>query len=176
MRKTYLDTDSEIDDDPEDDPIKQYKIICIGPRESGKTSLINRLRSNNFSIQYRPTKMIEIYNDVTLGDIKANIWDVPPNICKFYNVSTLESDVLLVMFDSDKESSFKEAIKLFLLLRDKLYKDHIPELWFVYRGQKKIENTEYCHPDRLFHIDNMSRDGIIDLIYDIRCKLLNRFT
>jgi hypothetical protein len=174
MRKTYLDSSDE-ESDEEDVQLKKYKLIIIGDNKVGKTSLIKRLQSNDFSVQYNPTKNIEIYNDVLLGDVKVNIWDVPPNVCQYYNVSSLHSDIIILMFDSNKPTTLEKVIELYNILRVKLYKMNSPELWFVYRGDKKVQ-TEYCHPDRLFHIDNMSRDGILDLIYDIRCKLLKRFT
>lgn len=175
MRKSYLDSSDDEPDEEEEVYGKKYKIIIIGDRKVGKTSLIKRLQSNDFSIQYNPTKNIEIYNDVLLGDVKVDIWDVPPNICQYYNVSSLHSDVIILMFNSNHPDTLTKVIDLYNTLRLKLYTTDSPELWFVYRGDKTIQ-TEYCHPDRLFHIDNMSRDGILDLIYDIRCKLLKRFT
>lgn len=170
MRKTFLDSDSDYDSDDDKVPIK-YKIIVIGDNKVGKTSLINRLQSNSFTIQYTKTKTIEIHDRILLGDILVDIWDVPPNICKYYNVSTLESDVILLMFDSNK--TLLTGVKLLTGLHNALYKDKLPELWFVNRGSEKIE-TEHCHPDRIFNVDSMSRDGILDLIYDIRCKLLRK--
>jgi hypothetical protein len=175
MRKSFLDS-SDDEPDREDEYIKKYKIIVIGDRKVGKSSLIKRLKSNEFSIQYIKTKTIEIYNSVMLGDIEVDIWDVPPNVCKYYNVTTLKSNVILLMFDSDQKESLERGINLYRSVRDKIYTDVLPELWFVYRGKKTVNNIEYCHPDRLFHIDNMSRDGIFDLIYDIRCKILKIFT
>lgn len=172
MRKSYLDTDTESEEEEESG--RHFKIIVIGPRGVGKSSLIHRLRTNEFSIQYTPTRLIEIYTDVKLGDISADIWDVPPNVCKFYNLTTLKSDVVLVMFDSDKKESLEKAVSLYHRVRDKLYHKEAPDLWFVYRGEQR-PTTMDCHPDRLFHIDNMSRDGLLDLIYDIRCKLLRKY-
>jgi len=174
MRKSFLDS-SDDEPDEEDPLVDKYKMIVIGDRKVGKSSFIKRLKSNAFSIQYKKTKTIEIYTNVMLGDIAVDIWDVPPNVCKYYNVSTLKSDVIIVMFDSDKDNSLKRAVQLYHSIRDKIYTDILPEMWFLYRGSKTVTNTEYCHPDRLFHIDNMSRDGIFDVMYDIRCKLLKRF-
>tara|TARA_Y100001936_G_C16023625_1_gene641054 strand:+ start:442 stop:966 length:525 start_codon:yes stop_codon:yes gene_type:complete len=173
MRKSYLDTSE--DESDEEECIKKYKIIIIGDKKVGKTSFIKRLKSNEFSIQYTPTRTIEIYNDISLGDIKVDVWDVPPNVCMYYNVSTLQSDVIIMMFDSNKKESLEKGIHLYNTLRHKLYKDTLPEMWFVYRGKATNICTEYCHPDRIFKIDNMSRDGILDLIYDIRCKLIRQY-
>ena len=173
MRKTFLDS-SDDEPDKEDEPkTRKFKIIVIGDKKVGKTSFIQRLHSDQFSIQYSETRTIEIYNSCPLGDIEVDIWDVPPNVCKFYNVQTLKSDAILVMFDSDKMNSLSNSTELYKCIREKIYIDTVPNLWFVYRGTTEVKQIEYCHPDRLFHIDNMSKDGIFDLIYDIRCKLLN---
>lgn len=173
-RKTFLDSSSDEEDDEDEMPIRKNRICVIGPRKSGKTSLIKRIQSDYFSVQYTPTNFIEIHNNVKFGDITIDIWDVPPNICKFYNVSTLRSDVVLIMFDSDKDNSLEEAVHLWNTLHSKLYNIDTPELWFVHIGNKSVSTT-YCHPDRIFKIDNMSKDGILDLIYDIRCKLLKKY-
>lgn len=173
-RKTFLDSSDSDSESDEETINRKYRIVAIGSRKSGKTSLIQRIQSNYFSIQYNPTNFIEIHNNVKFGDIVVDIWDVPPNICKYYNVDTLKSDAILVMFDSDVDGSLNEAVGLWNILCEKLYKTETPEMWFVHRGEKPVR-TEYCHPDRVFQIDNLSKDGILDLIYDIRCKLIQRF-
>lgn len=172
-RKTFLDSSSDSSSDDEFND-RKYRIVVIGPRECGKTSLIQRIQSDYFSIQYKATDFIEIHNGVKMGDIEVDIWDVPPNICKYYNVSTLTSDAILVVFDSDKDKSLEEAVSLWNILHEKLYKTDTPEMWFVHRGAAPVR-TEYCHPDRVFQIDNLSKDGILDLIYDVRCKLLRKY-
>ena len=68
----------------------------------------------------------------------------------------------------------RQGIDLWKRLYEKLYTKYTPELWFVYRGHE-IDPIEECHPDRLFNIDNMSRDGLLDLIFDIRCKLIKKY-
>ena len=173
MRKTYLDDSS--DDDSEDDPKpSKYKIIVIGDYKVGKSSLISRIARNEFSLLYASTKCMEIFTDVKMGDIVVDIWDVPPHTCKFYNVISLRSDAVIIMFDSDAQSTLQEGLEIFKLLHKKLYNDKTPELWIVYRGTKKVKHIDECHPDRVFHVNSLTNDGFLDLIYDIRCKLLRR--
>ena len=178
MRVSYLDLpedEEEIGETKEDIAFKEkFKLIVIGDRKVGKTSLINRIHKNEFSILYQPTNHIQICSNVKVGDINMDIWDIPPNMCKYYKVTALQSDAIILMFDSDRKETLTNGIDLWKRLYEKLYTKYTPELWFVYRGHE-IDPIEECHPDRLFKIDNMSRDGLLDLIFDIRCKLIKKY-
>lgn len=172
-RTTYLDSSS---DDEEETKVsaRRFKIIVIGERKVGKTSLINRIHNNKFTINYNPTNYIEIHSNVKMGDIYVDIWDIPPNMCKYYRVNSLQSDAIVLMFNSNFKDTLDKGIELWKRLHKKLYMKHTPEMWFVYRGQP-MGPIEECHPDRLFHINNMSREGLLDLIYDIRCNLIKKY-
>ena len=56
----------------------EYKIALIGCEGVGKTSIIRKLITNNFSTNYIPTLGIEVFNlrfKTTVGIIQFNIWD-----------------------------------------------------------------------------------------------------
>lgn len=172
-RKTFLDETSSDEDSEEEQSIKKYKIIVIGDYKVGKSSFISRIRNNEFSILYKTTKAIEIFSNVKLGDIVVDIWDIPPHICKYYNIDSLRSDVIVLMIDSNVKESIKNGFDIFKKIHNKLYNMVTPELWVAYRG-KKIDLIEECHPDRMFQIDSLTNEGFLDLVYDIRSNLLRR--
>lgn len=172
-RKTFLDDSSSDDDSDGEEPIKKYKIIVIGDYKVGKSSLISRIRNNEFSLLYTSTKCIEIFTNIKMGDIVIDIWDIPPHICKYYNIDSLKSDAIILMFDSNSKYTLNNGFDIFKQIHNKLYNTVTPELWVAYRG-KKIDMIEECHPDRLFQIDSLTNEGFLDLIYDIRSNLLRR--
>ena len=72
-RTTYLDYSSESDD--EDVPVcNMFKITFVGTNRVGKTSLIERLKTNRFNMSVQPTLHIEIHDNVRLGDIGGTLW------------------------------------------------------------------------------------------------------
>tara|TARA_B100002051_G_scaffold203901_1_gene194149 strand:+ start:565 stop:1065 length:501 start_codon:yes stop_codon:yes gene_type:complete len=158
----------DLSDDEQPVSAREFKIVVIGPRKAGKTSLIARIKSAPFFIHYTPTNAIEIHQNVCLGDIHVEIWDVPPNNCKFYRLDALRSDIILLVFDSN--DGFDEAMRLLENLHTRLYTDITPQLWFVCTGQPHL--VDVAHSDRLFFVDNVSREGILDLIYDVRCTMI----
>jgi hypothetical protein len=171
MRKTYLDDSSSDEDSDEEQPIKKYKIIVIGDYKVGKSSLISRIQNNEFSILYKSTKTIEIFSNVKMGDIVVDIWDIPPHMCKYYNIESLRSDAIVLMVDTNVKDSIKNGFDIFKQIHNKLYNTSTPQLWLAYRG-KRIHEIEECHPDRMFQIDSLTNEGFLDLIYDIRSNLI----
>jgi hypothetical protein len=175
MRKSFVDESS---DDEEDDspylPDDVFTIIVLGARKSGKTSFINRLHSNTFSLSYTPTLCMEARHNVQLGDVRADIWEFPPNICWLYNeIRPVKSDAVIILFNSDETDSFENGIALWKTIRDRVNVHSTPELWVVDRGKAGMD-TELCHPDRHFVVDSMTSEGFLDLSYDIRTALLRK--
>lgn len=175
MRKSFVDESS---DDEEDDspylPDDVFTLVVIGARKSGKTSFINRMHSNTFSLNYTPTLCMEARHNVQLGDVRADIWEFPPNICYLYNkIRPVKSDAVIILYNSDEAGSFEKSIDLWKAIRDRLNVNSTPELWMVNRG-KAATDIELCHPDRHFVVDSMTSEGFLDLSYDIRTALLRK--
>lgn len=169
-RTTYLDYSSESDDD--DVPAcNMFKITVVGTNRVGKTSLIERLKSNRFNVTVRPTLHIEIHDGVRLGDIGGTLWELPPRVCIHYNMQNYRTDAIVVVFDSDDMSTLRKGVALWKLLHAKLHPDCVPEVWLVYHGSVHVDQVPYIHQARLFQVDTMTNDGILDFLYDMRCTL-----
>jgi GTPase SAR1 family protein len=173
-RRTYLSCSSDDDSSDEEDTIKSIKIVVIGDNKVGKTNLISRIVRNQFSIVYQQTKSIEVHNQIHLGDVSASIWDVPYKIVRYYNISCLNSDAIILMYDVDKPETLDRGIMIWKRMFDVLYKNSIPNLWFVVRGKRPEDYSIPCCPnERLFFVDNMCNTGIKELMYDIRTTIIN---
>ena len=174
-RRTYLScsSDDEFEDD-EEDSVKSIKIVVIGDNKVGKTNLISRIVKNQFNIVYQKTKSIEVHNQINFGDVTASMWDVPYKIVRYYNISCLNSDAIILMYDVDKPETLDRGIMIWKRMFNILYKKSIPNLWFVARGKRPEDySIEYCPNERLFFVDNMCNTGIKELMYDIRTTIKN---
>lgn len=171
MRTTYLDYSSESDDDGTQHQFYNFKVTFIGATGVGKTSLIKRLKSNRFSLQVPPTLAMEVHKDVRLGDIFGTLWEMPQDACTRYYLRNFQTDAIVVVVDSDRKKTLQQGVALWSLLNEKLHKECVPDIWFVYRGMTVLENIPYCCPDRLFKVDMMSNDGLLDFLFDLRSTL-----
>ena len=78
------------------------------------------------------------------------------------------------MYDIDKPETLDRGILIWKRMFDILYKNSIPNLWFVARGKRPEHySIECCTNERLFFVDNMCNTGIKELMYDIRTTILN---
>lgn len=172
-RKSFLDCSSDEEDDVQIQP--KYQIVVLGPRKVGKTSFIQRIQSDQFTLQYVPTRGIQIHTNISLGDLFVDMWEIPPDtIDQYTHLSTLTADVIILMFNSDIEDSLHNGIQVWSSLYAKIYTNKNPEMWLVHTGDAHPQTT-VCHPNRIFKVNNMSKEGLLDLIYDIRCKLLHKY-
>ena len=173
MRRSFIDdsSDDETDDMPYH-PNDVFTIVVLGDKMCGKTSFINRLRTNTFSLTYQPTRCIQAHHNVSLGDVRADLWEIPSEVCARYNtLLSLRVDAVVVLFNSDDKNSFDNSVALWKSVRDAIYAKSSPEMWIVDRGITGCE-VELCHPDRYFRVDSMTSDGFLDLTYDMRTTLL----
>lgn len=156
-RKTYLsDSDTEI----ECRDGVQAKMLILGAPRVGKTSFITRLTQGYFTMYYEPTKLIEIYREVQIGDIGFTLWDIPPTIRYHFKLTCLTADVVLLMFDSTRPKT-KEMVMTYW---KKLYTQlkNIPYIFVV--GVRIPKQRE----EGVFYIDNMSTVGYNDLLFNIQ--------
>ena len=56
-------------------PLNEAKILILGDENSGKSSLVERMVTNEFNEKYTSTRGIDIEQYTFLNGIKANIWD-----------------------------------------------------------------------------------------------------
>lgn len=155
----YLDNDIQEDDD---DNVKPIKVFVIGENKTGKSSLIQRIVNNTFTLSYTKTKSIEIYRIKTIGDIQFQFVDIPPNTASFpANVKASVGDAVILMMSG--YSTMETSNKIW----DKFFKRLACNLWIVYNSidGKTPPNNQW------FHVDLLANTGVIELLYSIQHKL-----
>ena len=173
MRVTYLDYESSSDEDA-DPPTSLFKVSLVGAHGVGKSSFVSRLKKRPFSLVTAPTLALEVHDRICLGDIRCTLWEIPPDACDRYYFRNLMTDAIVVLFNSDKEDTLHYGAALWKQLQDRLHPNCAPNVWFAYRGRHYVDHVPYVPPERLFHIDMMTNDGLLDFVYDIRCTLLRQ--
>lgn len=144
--------------DEEEKDCYELSIAIIGPRKCGKTSLIERLRNNKFSLVYKPTNTIEIHENVAFGEWTFTLIDIPPHALDYHSL-TIEPDCIILMFDSGTNGSYDDMVTEYK--RAMKYLNSTPNVWFAFIG--KTDFISY----RSYKIDNMSKEGILNLFYNI---------
>jgi len=169
-RRSFLELDSSDEESEEELPDPPYyKLIVLGAEGIGKTSFIKRITRNTFTLTYTPTRNIEIYSNNTYNNMDFECWDIPYNICKYYNINCLDSDAVILMFNNQK--TLVQVESLWKKLYKALYKERTPQMWVVGKIHIDPSLVDICPPERLFFIDNMSREGIDELMNDIKFTL-----
>ena len=138
MRKSFIEVDSESDDEYKE---LSLRIYVIGKAKAGKTSFIKRMLYNEFSILYTPTRAVEIYNKKSFYRhnllMHLQFVDIPEG---FRLKDSKVSDVLAVVCNDTLPT--------------------LPELpmrtWFLYRNKIDIDK---CPLHRQIRIDNMENVG-----------------
>ena len=163
MRKTYLSDDSE----EEETKIDHIKMLVLGDKGVGKTSFIQRLTKNYFTMYYSPTKNIEIHRRVKRGNVSIECLDVPAHIKYHFKLKTLQADVLVLLFDTTKPHTKDSAMKRWEHIHREL-----PVLPFVFLvGVRLPEKRE----NGVFYIDNMSTEGFNQLLFHIESTVTHTF-
>lgn len=166
MRKSYLsDSDDSEESDVESNIKSKYKIIVLGDSKCGKTSFITRLTKGYFTLFYTPTKAIEIYRDCQIGNIRCELWDIPPRVKYHFKLNSLRADGVILMFKANNMNSKDNVMKIW----QKMYRQ-MPSLPYVFlvavthaRCNNRIPGVNY--------IDNMSTVGYNELLFHIQKTL-----
>lgn len=158
-RTCYLDLDND-DYDIKLKPI-QIKAYVIGEAKSGKTSLINRILYNSFTLYYSKTKSIEIYKTIEYPQISNSnccrpkiylqLWDVPsPFEIKKIGIH----DILIVVVNDKIPMLPSVAIRT----------------WVLYRNEKP---QGICN--KKIKIDNLENIGIKKFINSVLKEFTTEF-
>lgn len=155
MRTAYFDVESDSSD--EEDYV--IKVFVIGASRVGKTTFINRLVRNRVSLNYIPTHTLEIYNPVKIGIRSYQLFDVPQH------VSTNHYTPHAVVLMCTDLTSLHEACKI--------YKEQnlLAETWVVVQDLGQLWNTssiQVCPQARIFKVNNLSAEGVGNLIFSIQ--------
>lgn len=117
--------------------------ICI-TGTFGTTSLVLRLMYDEFSILHKPTLLTTIYREG-----RYEVIDVPDNSM----TKPLPCDVLIITCKSQKDVQ------------------HIARKWFGMHKRLFValidsppEDAILCPDEHLLHINNMTRDGLLNLV------------
>ncbi|OHS95993.1 Ras-related protein Rab-6.1 [Tritrichomonas foetus] len=96
---------------PADYRIPHSKVVFIGSSSSGKTSLINRIVTDAFETDSRPTlgAGLTIYNYESR--VRLNIWDTAgqENYRSLAKVYYRDAQIAVVVFDVTRKESFNEV-------------------------------------------------------------------
>ena len=140
LRKTFIDIDTESDDD---NPPMMINVYVTGYPKTGKTSIVKRIALNSFNIIESSTKCIEIYKEIKLNHrFKIKIWDVPYHL--FDTIQLHVNDLVLYVVRDKIPPMPKTPVRLWLISRYDL-KTNVP----------------------FIKVDAMSNTGIKDLIKKI---------
>ena len=170
----------------------RYKLIVIGDELVGKTSILNRFKSNQFNAIYEPTVGLEFQSiPILIDDQSVNLllYDVSGHQ-KFRSLIPLyasDVNIILLIYDISKIESFNNIDKWFSFLNN-INKN---EVIFALVGNKsdldynrkvKIEEAEKYAKDHNFifqEVSAMNGDGIQELFMNklleqIRTQLIQK--
>ena len=170
----------------------RYKLIVIGDELVGKTSILNRFKSNQFNAIYEPTVGLEFQSiPILIDDQSVNLllYDVSGHQ-KFRSLIPLyasDVNIILLIYDISKIESFNNIDKWFSFLNN-INKN---EVIFALVGNKsdldynrkvKIEDAEKYAKERNFifqEVSAMNGDGIQELFMNklleqIRTQLIQK--
>ncbi len=137
MRKSFIDLDSDSEEEHKDVSIRVY---VFGERKAGKTSFIKRMLYNEFSLQYTPTRSVEIYNKKSWNrrglHLTLQFIDIPMG----FTITRTNVDDIVIIFVNDR----LPPLPKFPL-----------RTWVLYRKETK----KLCPNNRTIQIDNMANVG-----------------
>ena len=86
--------------------MKEYKIVLIGDVSVGKSTYIEKIKSNRFTTKYNPTENVEvttIVHNTNHVPIKVDIWDIPGSNSS--DVYYIGASAAILMYDTFLASS-----------------------------------------------------------------------
>jgi Ras-related protein Rab-11A len=112
---------TDIDKDPN---ILEYKILVIGDRSVGKSSICTRFALNEFNLEIKPTTQTECFSRaVRIMDqiIKIYLIDIEESIMRTGDRTQLYADVkgALIVYDVTKTKTFEKVENSIIDLRQK---------------------------------------------------------
>ena len=107
-----------------DQNVIEYKILVLGERQVGKSSICTRFTQNEFNLEIKPTTQCECFSrTVRVGDqiIKVYLIDIEENIVRNGDRAQLYSDVkgALIVYDVTKTKTFEKLENWVIDLRQK---------------------------------------------------------
>lgn len=124
--------------------INNVKVIIIGSKNVGKTTMINRWSEDFFNPNHLPTVSVGIYNfDITIDgiDYAFHLWDTPGHeSCRDATILSFhDARSAMIVYDTADRSTFFEVTQWIELLKSRTF--NIP---FVVVGNKcDLLTTEY---------------------------------
>lgn len=103
-------------------PVREFKIVLVGDGGVGKTTLVKRHLTGEFTTKYVPTLGVEVSTlrfDTNCGPIAFNVWDTAGQE-KFGGLRDgyyVHSDGAIVMFDVTSRVTYANVPKWFLDLK-----------------------------------------------------------
>ncbi len=95
----------------------QYKMVIVGDGAVGKTTFINKIRTNVFKNNYNPTLGVEVH-PIDLGPVTINCWDCAGQD-KFAGLRDgyyINATIAIIMFDLTSENSFNKIKEYYIEL------------------------------------------------------------
>jgi small GTP-binding protein len=86
------------------------RVVFLGPKGSGKSSLVSKLTENIFSLRYIPTHHVD-FKQIKREGLKINIWDFSGDailVEKYIKVA----DIIFVVFDLSSQKSFIDMTRI----------------------------------------------------------------
>ena len=125
----------EDDSDEEDDGVRLTNVVVVGTEKSGKSSIITRLVHGTFTLCYTPTKNIEIYPPVQIGQHFYKFYEIP-YLYDFQHKWFLEAHVVFIVDEicADWWEKFLNAVD----------PKHYIEVYFITQKDKNLKiHREY---------------------------------
>lgn len=121
IKHKFIADTSDLDKDPN---ILEYKILVLGERSVGKSSICTRFALNEFNLEIKSTLQTECYScAVRIGDqiIKIYLIDIEEGIMRNPDRSQLYADVkgAVIVYDVTKTKTFEKIENWIIDLRQK---------------------------------------------------------
>ena len=162
-------------EDDIDDNIFNYKIVVIGPSDTGKTNLINRYVNNSYDDQtYHSMSATYVRKRVTLDNgeiINNDIWDTPGSerLRALLRIFIRNSHGIIIVYDISRKYTFDE-IRYYLDLIDYARPNAIVALvgnkldieyddYYYHREVTTEEGQEYADENNFLFYETSGKDG-----------------
>ena len=146
------------------------RVLICGDSETGKTSLFERIKGQNFPEKSPPTKIASYFSyrfRGVDGEFDINIWDVggDPRVRHLAEMYFENIEIAVVVFDLTKKESFQSAQKWIESVLDKSKNASIFLVANKSDLNSEINETELQSLNyRLFRVSAKSREGVDQLI------------